>query len=220
MARHGRESTSLGRRGAKRQPYDYVLIVCEGEKTEPNYLRELIAIEQLSSANVVIYGDGGSAPINVVNDAIARFEANPEYDRVYCVFDRDSHASYLEALAKLSATTLPKKVGGKRAGEARLEAITSVPCFEYWVLLHFEYTTAPFRNYDALRPRLRQCPGLAGYDKGRLGLYTLLKPRQADALRHADRANAAAVDSKTDNPTTQINRLVRELCALRTGACT
>lgn len=215
MARHGREPTSLGRKVAKRQPYEYVLIVCEGEKTEPNYLRELIAIEQLSSANVVIYGDGGSAPINVVNDAIARFEANPEYDRVYCVFDRDTHASYFDALNKLNATTLSKKVGGKRAGEARLEAITSVPCFEYWVLLHFEFTTAPFQNYDALRPRLRRCPGLTDYDKGRLGLYTDLKPRQADALRHAERANAAARDSSTDNPTTQIHRLVRELCALR-----
>lgn len=35
MARRDRSRHSLKRQGPKREPYDRVLIVCEGEKTEP-----------------------------------------------------------------------------------------------------------------------------------------------------------------------------------------
>jgi hypothetical protein len=36
-----RRAASLRRTAARRDSYDTVLIVCEGEKTEPNYFREL-----------------------------------------------------------------------------------------------------------------------------------------------------------------------------------
>jgi len=41
----------LERRKSRRAPYDRVLIVCEGSKTEPNYLQELIDCLELNSAN-------------------------------------------------------------------------------------------------------------------------------------------------------------------------
>lgn len=39
--RKQRRATSLQRKKALKAPYDRVLIVCEGAKTEPNYFREI-----------------------------------------------------------------------------------------------------------------------------------------------------------------------------------
>ena len=50
--RKAKAADGLERRKAKRESYDKVLIVCEGEKTEPNYFNELINFYKLNTANV------------------------------------------------------------------------------------------------------------------------------------------------------------------------
>jgi hypothetical protein len=90
--REARLSAALRRRGPTREPYDRILIVCEGEKTEPDYFEDLRRHFRLSSANIEIAeNDEGSNPINVVDCAIKRYRSDRGYDRVYCVFDRDRH---------------------------------------------------------------------------------------------------------------------------------
>ena len=211
MARRNRNRQSLARRGPQREPYDRVLIVCEGEKTEPHYFREMIATWQLSGTNVEIRGDGGSAPNSVVEYAVQLFEQSPDYDRVYCVFDKDGHASFAAAVQRVRDLTLLRMEGKTELGSAHFEAITSVPCFEYWVLLHFNYTTSPMARFANVRSRLRRCEGLANYDKGRSGLFSLTEPKLDAALANADRANRQASDTGTDNPTTQMPSLIRYL---------
>lgn len=49
---------SYKRPEAYREPYDSVLIVCEGIKSEPNYLKGLRNYYQLSTANIEIIGKG------------------------------------------------------------------------------------------------------------------------------------------------------------------
>lgn len=58
-----RENASLRRqRKNPREPYDVVLIVCEGSKTEPAYFTALKNELRLSSANISIFGkECGSA---------------------------------------------------------------------------------------------------------------------------------------------------------------
>jgi hypothetical protein len=206
----GRSPKSLRRRAPIREPYDYVLIVCEGGKTEPNYLNELIAHLRLSSTNVRVTGDCGSAPSSVVAEAIRLFRNDPEFDRVYCVFDRDDHADYQTACNRMRSKRLRNKVGRNVV----FEAITSIPCFEYWILLHFEYTTTPFPRFADLEPRLRRIPELADYTKGASGLFELTASRLDQALAHAKRANQAAQRSGTDNPTTGMGELIGYLQAL------
>ena len=63
-------------------------------------------------------------------------EKGQEFDRIFCVFDRDGHQNYQQALDKIAGSPMGKK--------GKLQAITSVPCFEIWILLHFGYSTAPF----------------------------------------------------------------------------
>jgi len=133
--RKERKAKSLRRRRAMRAPYDVILIVCEGGKTEPNYFSELKKAFRLSNTNVRIFGRGAD-PLSVVNFAIKTFRQEPEFDRVYCVFDRDRHTTYDSALDKVRRTRLGKGT--------KIFAISSVPCFEFWLLLHFIYTTKPF----------------------------------------------------------------------------
>jgi hypothetical protein len=202
---------SLKRHGARREPYDRVLIVCEGSKTEPSYLRELIAHHQLSSANVQIVGDGGAAPISVVDYAIEQFEKDPDYNSVFCVFDRDEHNSFDAAVQRVRDKALIRREGRRRLGNARFEAITSTPCFEYWILLHYVYTSAEMPRFVDVLPRLRAIPELRNYDKSDRNLFARTCDRLNDALNHADRANQAALAAGCGNPTTHMPILIRYL---------
>ncbi len=128
------------RREDVRAPYDAVLIICEGKKTEPRYFEGLRKAYRLSSTNVTVVPSdeaGGNDPLSIVRYALKRLDqASADWDHVYCVFDRDGHENYDEAcqVAQQSAFGI----------ERRLHVIPSWPCFELWVLLHYEYTTTSF----------------------------------------------------------------------------
>jgi len=218
--RKARTQRELRRQQARREPYDRVLIVCEGAKTEPHYFRELRTALGLSNANIEVTGEGGSAPLSVVETAIDLFHQSSDYDHVFCVFDQDTHATYQAALEKIAVTPLHKNGSRRAADIARFEAIPSVPCFEYWILLHYEYTTKPYQRVgrgsacDRLIHDLKHHGHLPNYGKGATGLYQQTAPRVNDAIQHAKRALAAAESASTDNPTTHVHELVEVLLGL------
>jgi len=73
----------LKRKTAQRSSYDRVLIVCEGEKTEPNYFNELIRDKKLNTANVVVEDSRhGSDPMSVVNCALSRDPKGTELNMI------------------------------------------------------------------------------------------------------------------------------------------
>jgi len=55
--RKAKTASALQRRKAKRAAYAKILIVCEGEKTEPNSFNGLVKKYELNTANVEICGD-------------------------------------------------------------------------------------------------------------------------------------------------------------------
>lgn len=209
-----RSATDLQRRGPKRAPYDRVLIVCEGAKTEPHYFEAVRDALELATANVIITGNCGSAPQSVVTEAQKRFKDDPDYDQIYCVFDRDGHTRYAQAMDTLSRWH-PRRPGGANNKPVAVEAIISVPCFEYWLLLHFEYTTAHLANAEAVIARLK--PHWHGrYHKGDASAFTATWSRHEQALTHARRALLDAASAGTDNPTTRVHELVEALKCLKT----
>ena len=149
MARavRGRRASEYARVGHKRQPYDYVLLVCEGKKTEPNYLHGLRTTYRLSNANIRVLHTGATDPMTLVLFAEEELRQEP-YDRAYCVFDRDAHATYGAALRWVKESDLGK-IG-------RLRVVPSIPCFEIWLLLHFVYSTSPFASADAAITELKK----------------------------------------------------------------
>ncbi|MBI9077863.1 MAG: RloB domain-containing protein [Desulfatibacillum sp.] len=153
------------------EPYARVLIVCEGEKTEPNYLKGLVNNFKLSTANVVVLDNQyGSSPDMVVRCALGHLKADPNFNKVYCVFDKDRHDTYQAACTRIKDTKLTRN--------RTIHAITSVPCFELWLLLHFEYTTRNYYNVhgsvcDQLISDLKA--HIQNYEKGNTNIFETLK---------------------------------------------
>lgn len=83
-----------------RQPYDRVLIVCEGSKTECYYFEALRDSLSLHPANIIISLSQGTDPLSIVNFSLEKLH---DFDRVYCVFDKDAHSNYDEALRKVDS---------------------------------------------------------------------------------------------------------------------
>lgn len=201
------------RRGPRRDQYDRVLIVCEGEKTEPNYLRELLDNYELSSANVEVDGNCDSSPSKVFEYAKLRFRDEAKrgdaFDTVYCVFDRDSHVGYYETVQAIGAAK-PK---------GTFNAITSVPCFEYWILLHYDYFTHPYARTERSSPCDCVIDDLKAfipdYAKGSKGIFAQVMGQTDFAIANAERSLIQANNSGADNPITLMHELVRYLRDLK-----
>ena len=186
------------RRRPVREPYKKVLIVCEGKKTEPNYFKGLKDSLRLNSANVAIVGHGAT-PSKIVERARQLYQNEKEdgdpYDKVYCVFDRDEHPDYQQSLRMV-----------KREG--RFEAIISVPCFEYWLLLHFEYTTRPYGRQSAAHAVVADLKRhLPNYSKNDERIFEKLRDKVETAKKNA----AKSLRLGRDNPSTNVHKLVKYL---------
>lgn len=184
--------------------YDRVLIVCEGEQTEPLYFESFKQEYDLSSANVVVTdASKGSDPVSVVRYAEKLFKAsqkdNNAFDSVFCVFDKDQHGNYDAAVQMLSK------------GNSKFTAITSVPCFEYWFVLHFDYTTKSFPSATAVIAELKK--HIPAYAKNS-GVFSALREKMPTAIKNAEKANAYASKIGTDNPSTKVVDLVKYLLEL------
>ena len=83
MPRQRRGPESYKRRGPVREAYDYVLIVCEGAKSEPNYFNHLRHAYRLSSANLRVMSADGTDPMSIVSFAERQLK-EMKYDRAYC----------------------------------------------------------------------------------------------------------------------------------------
>lgn len=198
------------RRGAFREPYDRVLIVTEGQKTEPLYFRELVIRYRINTANVrIVPSTLGSDPESVVTAALAMRDEEvlqgEQYDQVYCVFDRDSHANFGPA--------------SEKANREGIRVARSWPCFEYWLLLHYEFVRRPFARTQRRSPcdnciaTLRQ--HLAGYEKATPGLFGRLEERLDQATSSARQALADAQATSEANPSTEVHLLVAYLQQIR-----
>ena len=214
-----RQRRQLERKISRRPGFDRLLIVSEGSRTEPGYFREIIADHRLPSAHVVVSPSLiGTDPRQVVDYAQELFlRGDPHrrlapkvYDRVYAVFDRDDHRSFHDALAR--ARAIDGTLKNDLRQRVRFEVAPSRPCFEFWLLLHFE-DVRHLMPRDELTQRLKR--HIPGYTKGHTGLYAATKPRLPTAIARA-RALAARVDPADDTePYTGLVDLVEYLVDLR-----
>lgn len=179
-----------------RELRDSFLIVCEGEKTEPNYFRKF-RVHKL-----VLHGTGHNTA-SLVRETIRLkneyFNEDKEFDQVWCVFDRDSFSaqSFNEALAL--------------ARKAQFQVAYSNEAFELWYLLHFAYNdSAMARNLYS--DRLTTALGFP-YRKNSEEMYVLLLNKQQDAIRNAERllSQYEPPDPWNNNPSTTVHLLVKEL---------
>lgn len=187
-----RAERRAGRRVGTRDPRERILIVCEGEKTEPLYFRAF----PVTSAAVKTVGVGANTR-TVVEEAIRLRDEDPDaFDQVWCVFDRDS---------------FPKQRMNEAVSECARQgfgAAWSNEAFELWYLLHFDYCDAALSR-ATYQSRLSAKLGTP-YAKGRRDLYDTLLPRLDMALRHAEKLeelNGHLLPADA-NPMTTVHALV------------
>ncbi len=211
----------LHRRAAKRAPFERLLIICEGEKTEPLYLDEIRRTYRLSTAHVQVWPSAdGTDSLQVVEYAERLFLTGDRakaieptsFDRVIAVFDRDDHAGYTQALGKAKALNLKHR---NDDGEAvPFQAIASVPCFELWLLLHFEDVLAPMDRNEVYK-RLRV--HLPAYEKGQGGHFSSTRDMLDTATARASALSAKTTAYNGSDPYTDVQNLVSMLITLKTG---
>ena len=194
------------RGSSQRQPRRRVLIVSEG-RTELAYLCELLDCLGLNRANVKMRQGQPSNPDGVLGDARQHFEADPEeYSRIFCVFDRDEHQSFAPVLQEIQT--------GIRRGEI-ISAVPSVPCFEYWLLLHFENTTRPYpvsedeSSCSQVEKDLRKC--MPEYRKAMKGArhWQRITSKLVDARKNSkETLRQAELEPDENYPYTRMHELV------------
>ncbi|MCO5734421.1 RloB family protein [Rhizobium sp. SSA_523] len=212
MAKHHRferQEDRIARKAGRKRPYDRMLIVCEGAKTEVNYFTAIRREKRLPNADIAIVpSDYGTAPLQIVEYAIDRFEETRAFDRVYVVFDRDDHASYHNALAKAEATDQALK--NDLQAKVLFKAIPSVPNFELWVLLHFRDVLAPIHR-DTVYAELKKPAAYPGYAKNSLTVFRDTNDRIPEATARAESLRARFTPHDGNEPYTDIDVLTGEL---------
>lgn len=190
-------STDLTRRRGTRRERPRILIVTEGVRTEREYFEGLAQFARATGVDfctATVVGLGRD-PRRVVEEAIRRKaedrRANARqdrYSRIWCVFDVDTHDTLGEAIALAHSNEIGVAV--------------SNPCFEIWLLWHFEDQRAGIEA-KILARRLR-----------RHGFVDKSIPRGFSFARHADALIRASTQPDTQpyaapaNPGTSVPGLV------------
>jgi len=206
----GRERSHREREESKgtKFPYERILIVTEGRKTEPNYFKEIRVQLRLSELFIkVLNCSTGTAPLQIVDFLEAILKGNKAYDAGYCVFDRDEHPGYSEAIEK--AGRLNGKMRSDEGRPIRIRAIYSNPCFELWLLSHFPERVERHIERDEAFSLVKKC--LPGYEKGSTGVFARTRDKLDEAYVHAERMRRLCQDRDTDNPWTLVDELVKKL---------
>jgi len=204
------KTASPTRRDGNKALYSRVLIVCEGEKTERYYFAGLRNHLRLRSANIEIVGEGAT-PTTIVRRAEERHQeeqsiGNP-FDEIFCVFDKEEHADYDRAILIL------EQKSSARVNSTRWRTpVASVPAFEYWLLLHYRYTTRPYQktgNKSAGEMVARDLKNhFRGYRKNDEKIFEKFQDKLEQAKKNAEKSLAAAQSAGTDNPSTRVHLLV------------
>lgn len=201
----------------KRKVLPQMHIYCEGEKTEPSYIkkylnkfydgdrrRELIVLEETRK----------NTPVQLVEEAVAHKNRRncPEGDVFWVVYDRESIAKY------------PNELHERAMRSARRHGINvaiSNVCFELWILLHFVKNSASYTSYTDLMsssPIKKELAkiGIAKYEKGEKKIFDLIDGNIGIARMNAEDMNAqtraAAQANMLEpyflNPYTEVHKLL------------
>lgn len=166
-------------------------IFCEGEKTEPNYLKRYI--ENNFSYNtsrrevISIEPTNKTTPLQLVKEAIHfryKKDLTPD-DTFWVVYDRESIRKYKdEQHAEAMAI----------ANKENINIVISNVCFELWLLLHFDQNTTYYESCDdllknsPLKARIKEL-GFDNYDKSDERIFSLIFDNIPEAKKRAIRMN-------------------------------
>ena len=201
--RHERQITQR-----KQKPIrQWFLIVCEGERTEPNYFKALT--KGIKSIHCEISGKGKNTK-SLVEYAIT-LKAKNDFDKIWVVFDKDAFTNddFNGAIAE--------------AERNDIECAWSNEAFELWFLYHFENVTAqlPRKDYQKELSRAVNKSGKYNkkskyqYDKTDTENFSIMTSygSQENAILRAETQSRkfSNNDYANHNPCTMVFKLVKQL---------
>ena len=166
------------------------LIVCEGEKTEPNYFYKF------RSPGLVIRVEGtGMNTLSLVKKAM-ELRKEDEYDQVWCVFDKDDFS--IDQFENAIQQALDNKIHVAYSNQA----------FELWYVLHFEYLHTAMDR----KAYMKKLDGylIDKYKKNNPDMYRILQCKKEIAIKNAERLLKTYSPSHPgrDDPSTSVHNLV------------
>ena len=207
-----RQAARLARKQGKRPAYDRILIVCEGSKTEPLYLHDIRKQLRIPTAHInVIHSINGTEPRQVVDCAEQTFLTSRNFDLVIAVFDRDDHLTYKDALLRAAALDQTLKNDDRKF--VGFKAVQSVPCFELWILLHFQDVHAIWHRDDVIAA-VSSAGRIPGYRKGSTGIYAETEGFIPEATARAEYLRTQFDPAIGTDPYTDMDWLVGKLRSL------
>ena len=158
-------------------------IFCEGEKTEPLYIKGYINYFHSEARNIILVENTPkNTPTQLVDVAIESQKQGSSKDVIWVVFDRESELKYSHDLhARVR----------KKARDNGIEIGFSNVCFEFWILLHFGYSSGSYSSCDDLIKRSSlvknlQKLGIKEYSKGLPILFDKVRHLIPVAIRNAE----------------------------------
>ena len=210
-----RRSPHLPTRSRQNRPVKTkVLIVGEARETEPNYFRGLVREDAVTHkfAVSVKKGRGLSAEAAVEQAITLQQQARSReetYDEVWCMLDTEGPANR----ASLGRAA-------RAAEENEITPCLSNPCFEVWLLAHFEKRGRSYQDCDGVIGQLNKhwnrCFKQA-YEKNDGRVYHRVSGLTATAIANArwvrETHHRAKADMADCNSATEVYLLVQKLIA-------
>ncbi len=198
----------------------FYLIVCEGEKTEPNYfnsLKQSLPKGVLELNQIDINGTGKNT-ISIIQEAQELREAyeqnySRQIDEVWAVFDKDSFSSQTFNTAILKG----------KGSNPEIHCAWTNEAFELWYLLHFNYYNTGISRSQYQKKLEQEIRNSSGnktykYKKNSNDMFKILLQygNLDNAIKNAKKLESLYSDNKfsNHNPCTKVHILVSKLFEL------
>ena len=198
----------------------FYLIVCEGEKTEPNYfesLKSALPKGVLELTNIDINGTGKNTLtiINEVKKLRKKYEEKylRKIDKVWAVLDKDSFPS----------KNFNNAINKGENSKPKINCAWTNEAFELWYLLHFNYYNTGISRHQYQKLIEKEVNKASNrndfkYEKNSKEMYLILNKygSQENAIKNAKKLENLYFDRSysNHNPCTKVHNLINELIEL------
>ncbi|MCL1785561.1 MAG: RloB family protein [Alphaproteobacteria bacterium] len=201
-AKNNRIQTDFTRPENTSKAKPVLLLLTEDKKSGKFYLEDFCKAYKLGAKII----HDASTPLEIADRAEKEID---NYDEIYCVFDRDKHEKFDDAVLKI------KRLQKENRTRIIIEAIYSNISFELWYMLHFNYTTKSYISPNELVKDLKKIKVdvnlFKAYSKNTKGIHAKIKEQTDTAIKNSKALVGFCNSTKIDNPKTLVHKLVIRL---------
>ena len=191
----------MGRKGNFRKTQKTVAILGEG-KTEYVYFTGLKRFENLCITIKPDKPKHSSSILNIEKKIKSLVEV---FDDIFIVIDLDRIITNQKELQKY------KRMKAKYESKPEIQFIESMPCFEFWYLLHNKLTSKLFYKCNESIKELEKCEIFKNYSKTK-NYYSIIKALQKTAIINAKNVEKSHnSNSNKLHPKTDVYQIIEKL---------